>query len=108
VADSTAASWPPKRPTALTWRSAPWLAQHPEGTLVYRDLAAAPPPHLTVAAITVGFADPVTHDEAQRAVWAIRNELVAELEAADVVLIGARCTTCRSLPPSRPGWTTRS
>ncbi|MGW0995248.1 FMN-dependent NADH-azoreductase [Streptomyces sp. NPDC002520] len=66
-----------------------WLAQHPDGAVVYRDLAAEPLPHLTAAGIAAGFADPATHDDAQRAAMAPRNELAAELEAADVVLIGA-------------------
>ncbi|MEU8587721.1 NAD(P)H-dependent oxidoreductase [Streptomyces sp. NPDC048664] len=66
-----------------------WLARHPEGTVVYRDLAAEPLPHLTAQGITAGFSDPATHDEAQRAAMAVREELVAELEAADVVVVGA-------------------
>jgi FMN-dependent NADH-azoreductase len=66
-----------------------WLAQHPEGTVVYRDLAAEPLPHLTADGIAAGFADPSTHNDAQRAAMALRNELATELEAADVVLIGA-------------------
>ncbi|MCX4824432.1 NAD(P)H-dependent oxidoreductase [Streptomyces sp. NBC_01142] len=54
-----------------------WQEQHPEGTVVYRDLAAAPLPHLDMAAVSAGVDD------------ALRAELTAELEAADAVLIGA-------------------
>lgn len=54
-----------------------WQEQHPEGTVVYRDLAAAPLPHLDMAAVSAGVDD------------ALRAELAAELEAADAVLIGA-------------------
>jgi FMN-dependent NADH-azoreductase len=66
-----------------------WLAQHPEGMVVYRDLAAEPLPHLTADGIAAGFSDPSTHDDAERAAMTLRNELAAELEAADVVVIGA-------------------
>jgi FMN-dependent NADH-azoreductase len=54
-----------------------WQEQHPEGTVVYRDLAATPLPHLDFAAVSAGIED------------ALRAELAAELEAADAVLIGA-------------------
>ncbi|WP_326651195.1 MULTISPECIES: NAD(P)H-dependent oxidoreductase [unclassified Streptomyces] len=54
-----------------------WQEQHPEGTVVYRDLAAAPLPHLDIAAVSAGIDNP------------LRAELAAELEAADAVLIGA-------------------
>lgn len=54
-----------------------WLEQHPEGKVVYRDLAASPLPHLDVAAASAGAGD------------ALRAELADELAAADAVLIGA-------------------
>ncbi|MED7821794.1 NAD(P)H-dependent oxidoreductase, partial [Streptomyces chiangmaiensis] len=38
-----------------------WQEQHPNGTVVYRDLAANPVPHITAEAHTAGFADPATH-----------------------------------------------
>ncbi|WP_327324845.1 NAD(P)H-dependent oxidoreductase [Streptomyces sp. NBC_01210] len=54
-----------------------WQEQHPDGKVVYRDLAAAPVPHLDFAAASAGVDD------------ALRAELAAELNAADAVLIGA-------------------
>lgn len=54
-----------------------WLEQHPEGKVVYRDLAASPLPHLDVSAASAGAGD------------ALRAELAAELAEADAVLIGA-------------------
>ncbi|MBT2390295.1 FMN-dependent NADH-azoreductase [Streptomyces sp. ISL-1] len=54
-----------------------WQGQHPEGTVVYRDLAATPLPHLDFAAVSAGIED------------SLRAELASELEAADAVLIGA-------------------
>ncbi|WP_217548806.1 FMN-dependent NADH-azoreductase [Streptomyces sp. GbtcB6] len=66
-----------------------WLAQHPDGTVIYRDLAADPVPHLTAAAHTAGFADPATHTPEQADAFAARVRLIEELEQADAVLIGA-------------------
>jgi FMN-dependent NADH-azoreductase len=54
-----------------------WQEQHPDSTVIYRDLAATPLPHLDFAAVSAGIED------------ALRAELAAELEAADAVLIGA-------------------
>ncbi|MER6219502.1 NAD(P)H-dependent oxidoreductase [Streptomyces sp900105755] len=66
-----------------------WLAQHPDGKVIYRDLAADPVPHLTAAAHTAGFADPATHSPEQADAFAARVRLIEELEQADAVLIGA-------------------
>lgn len=54
-----------------------WGEQHPDGQVIYRDLAADPLPHLDATAVAAGAADP------------LRGELAAELAAADAVLIGA-------------------
>ncbi|MGW3357189.1 FMN-dependent NADH-azoreductase [Streptomyces bungoensis] len=66
-----------------------WQEQHPEGTVVYRDLAAQPVPHITAEAHTAGFADPAAHTPGQAAAFAGRLRLIEELEQADAVLIGA-------------------
>jgi FMN-dependent NADH-azoreductase len=66
-----------------------WQEQHPDGTVVYRDLAAHPVPHLTADAHTAGFADPSAHTPEQTAAFAERLKLIEELEQADAVLIGA-------------------
>ncbi|MER5748573.1 NAD(P)H-dependent oxidoreductase [Streptomyces sp. NPDC002088] len=66
-----------------------WEEQHPEGTVIYRDLAANPVPHITADAHTAGFADPATHTPEQAAAFAERVQLIAELEQADAVVIGA-------------------
>lgn len=68
---------------------AEWEAQHPDGTVVYRDLAADPLPHLDGAAAAAGFVPQADHTDEQRAVFALRDQLAKELEQADVVLIGA-------------------
>ncbi|MEU1195759.1 NAD(P)H-dependent oxidoreductase [Streptomyces sp. NPDC005813] len=66
-----------------------WEEQHPEGTVVYRDLAAAPVPHITAAAHTAGFVAPDAHTPEQAAAFAERLKLIEEVEAADAILIGA-------------------
>ncbi|MBX9396695.1 NAD(P)H-dependent oxidoreductase [Streptomyces sp. TRM72054] len=66
-----------------------WQEQHPDGTVIYRDLAANPVPHITAHAHTAGFADPDTHTAEQAAAFAARVKLIEEVEQADALLIGA-------------------
>ncbi|MCT9005283.1 FMN-dependent NADH-azoreductase [Streptomyces sp. NPDC054766] len=66
-----------------------WEEQHPDGTVVYRDLAAHPVPHITADAHTAGFAAPDTHTAEQAEAFAARLKLIEELENADAILIGA-------------------
>ena len=68
---------------------AEWENQHPNGTVIYRDLAAAPLPHLDLHAALAGFSAPADHSPEQAAAFALRDELATELEQADAVLIGA-------------------
>lgn len=71
-----------------TFRKA-WEQEHPDGTVVYRDLAVAPVPHLDAAAVTAPGTPEDQRSAEQQAALALREELIAELENADVVLIGA-------------------
>jgi FMN-dependent NADH-azoreductase len=66
-----------------------WEEQHPQGTVIYRDLAADPVPHITADAHSAGFAAPDAHTPEQAAAFAERVKLIEELEQADAVLIGA-------------------
>lgn len=66
-----------------------WESQHPNGTVIYRDLAAEPLPHLDLQGTIAGFSDPATHTPEQAAAYALRDQLATELEQADAVLIGA-------------------
>ncbi|MGW2956928.1 FMN-dependent NADH-azoreductase [Streptomyces sp. NPDC001220] len=66
-----------------------WEEQHPDGTVIYRDLAANPVPHITAASHSAGFVDPATHSPEQAAAFADRVQLIEELERADAILIGA-------------------
>ncbi|MGW7242904.1 FMN-dependent NADH-azoreductase [Streptomyces sp. NPDC054804] len=68
---------------------AAWQEQHPDGTVIYRDLAANPVPHITAASHSAGFVDPAAHSPEQAAAFADRVQLIEELERADAILIGA-------------------
>ncbi|WP_329066051.1 FMN-dependent NADH-azoreductase [Streptomyces sp. NBC_01429] len=68
-----------------------WLEQHPEGKVIYRDLAASPVPHLDLAAAMAGPGDE------------LRAELAAELAEADAVLIGAPMYNF-SIPSTLKAW----
>lgn len=65
-----------------------WESQHPNGTVIYRDLAEDPLPHLTADGV-IGTVTPASaHTPAQAEAAALRNSLTEELEAADAILIG--------------------
>ncbi|MFE6687854.1 FMN-dependent NADH-azoreductase [Streptomyces sp. NPDC057743] len=66
-----------------------WEEQHPDGTVIHRDLAAEPLPHLDAVAASAGFSDPATHTPEQQAAFALRTQLAEELEQADAIVIGA-------------------
>jgi FMN-dependent NADH-azoreductase len=66
-----------------------WEEQHPQGTVIYRDLAVNPVPHITADAHTAGFAPADAHTPEQAAAFAEREKLIVELEQADAILIGA-------------------
>ncbi|MBO1415027.1 FMN-dependent NADH-azoreductase [Streptomyces sp. FH025] len=75
------------REVTAAFRAA-WLAENPDGTVIHRDLAAAPVPHLDLHGITAGFAPAEARNAEQAAAFALREELMAELEGADAVVIG--------------------
>ncbi|MFF3376685.1 FMN-dependent NADH-azoreductase [Streptomyces sp. NPDC002680] len=66
-----------------------WQEQRPDGTVIYRDLDADPVPHLDTVTHSASLTDPAGHTPEQAAAFAARLELIAELESADAVLIGA-------------------
>ncbi|MCQ4209217.1 FMN-dependent NADH-azoreductase [Streptomyces longispororuber] len=90
------------RPVTDAFRQA-WLEQHPEGTVVYRDLAADPVPHITADVHLAGFADPATHTPEQAAAFAERVRLIEEVENADAILIGAPMYNF-SVPSTLKAW----
>jgi FMN-dependent NADH-azoreductase len=63
-------------------------AQNPGAHLTVRDLAADPVPHLDAARFGAFLAKPEDRTPAQQTVAAYSDALVAELKAADVVVLG--------------------
>lgn len=98
----SAAAGSASRAVTAAFRKA-WEEQHPDGTVVYRDLAADPVPHLDGLAWSAAFTDPSAHSPEQAASFAERLELVAELERADAVLIGAPMYNF-SIPSTLKAW----
>jgi len=60
---------------------------NPGATIIHRDLGTTPVPHLTTATVAGVRAVPTT--EKELAARALSDELVAELRAADTIVIGA-------------------
>jgi FMN-dependent NADH-azoreductase len=63
------------------------LEAHPTASVARRDLGETPVPHLTVSTLNGVRGTPST--DAERAARALSDELIAELRAADTVVIGA-------------------
>ena len=90
------------RSVAAAFRKA-WEEQHPEGTVIYRDLAADPVPHITADAWSAGYAAASERTPEQSAAFAARVRLIEELEVADTVLIGAPMYNF-SIPSTLKAW----
>jgi len=66
-----------------------WLTHRPGDTVLRRDLAVVPPPHVTEDWIAACFTPPEQRDDAMRAALAWSDAAIAELSAADLIVIGA-------------------
>jgi len=66
-----------------------WQREHPEGEVIERDLATTALPMITDEWVQASFADPAVLTTAQKQALAVSDALVAELKAADTVVIGA-------------------
>jgi FMN-dependent NADH-azoreductase len=67
---------------------AAWRAAHPAGTVISRDLAAAPPPPIDAAWIGASYTPEEALTPEQTETLALSDELVGELERADEYVIG--------------------
>lgn len=67
---------------------AAWRARHANTRIVKRDLAAEPVPHLTAVRFAAFVTPPEERDAAQIASVAYSDALIAELRAADVIVLG--------------------
>ncbi|KQV78589.1 FMN-dependent NADH-azoreductase [Massilia sp. Root351] len=68
---------------------AKWKAANPSDTIVERDLAAHPVPHLTEQMMGAFFTPAEARNADQAHTVKISDTLVAEVQAADVIVIGA-------------------
>jgi len=65
-----------------------WVAAHPGATVIERDLAREPVPHLTGEAFAGFSAEPSALSPAQQAAVATSDALIDELRRADVLVLG--------------------
>jgi FMN-dependent NADH-azoreductase len=65
-----------------------WCMRWPNERMIRRDLAADPPPHVTEAWIAAAFTPEDSRDAAMRATLAWSEVAIAELEAADLIVLG--------------------
>lgn len=83
--------------------SAQWQAQHADGRVITRDLAAEPLPHLDGARVGAFFTDAAERSPAQQALVAQSDALIDELRAADVVVLGVPMYNF-SIPSQLKSW----
>ena len=62
--------------------------KHPGATVVYRDLGHNPPAHVNETWIAATYSDPSTHGPDHIAALRESEELIAELVAADIIVVG--------------------
>src|SRR5512135_888813 len=65
-----------------------WRVAHPGATVLLRDLARDPVPHLDAGRFAAFLAKDEARDAAQKAVVAYSDALIAELKRADVIVLG--------------------
>jgi FMN-dependent NADH-azoreductase len=77
------------------------LTERASSHVIYRDLGAEPVPHLTEATVAGVRAEPAT--DAEHASRALSDALIAELRAADTIVIGAPMYNF-SIPTTLRAW----
>jgi len=65
-----------------------WKAAHPDGTVLYRDLAAHPVKPLDAAWIAAAYTPEAARTPEHKQALAVSDELIGELEQADEFVIG--------------------
>lgn len=65
-----------------------WLEAHPADTVIYRDIGNHPPRHVDEAWIAAAFAPAEERTHQMRETLKISDDLVDELSAADILVIG--------------------
>ncbi|HEX4582927.1 MAG TPA: NAD(P)H-dependent oxidoreductase [Acidobacteriaceae bacterium] len=82
---------------------ATWKSTHPDGTVVYRDLAALPPAPISQAWVHAAFTPTDSRTAEQKALLAPSDELIQELHTADEIVIGVPMHNF-SIPSSLKLW----
>lgn len=82
---------------------AAWRAAHPGGNVVRRDLARDPVPAITDETIAGFYTPDDQHTSASRAATALSDRLIAELQAADAILLSAPMYNF-SIPAALKAW----
>jgi FMN-dependent NADH-azoreductase len=83
-----------------------WRTANPDGEYVYRDLGATPVPHFGGLSQAALYSPEEDHSDQIAADWAISKELIAELQAADTVVIGVPMYNF-SIPSALKAWLDR-
>ena len=83
-----------------------WRRACPEVEVTYRDLALEAPGHLSAEILGAGFVEPTQHSSVQRDETALGEALLAELLAADVIVLGAPMYNF-SIPSQLKAWLDR-
>jgi len=65
-----------------------WKAEHPSGTITLRDLAKEAVPHLDATRVQALFSQAEGRTSEQQAVIDYSDKIIAEIEAADAIVIG--------------------
>ena len=80
-----------------------WKTAHPDGTVVYRDLAANTPAPINQAWVHASYTPPDVRTPEQNALLAPSETLIQELESSDEIVIGAPMHNF-SIPSSLKLW----
>ena len=80
-----------------------WREHFPGGTVIARDLGASPPPHPDAVVLEAAALPAAVRNSRQQAAAKLADVLLEELEAADVVLIGAPMYNF-SVPSTLKAW----
>jgi FMN-dependent NADH-azoreductase len=80
-----------------------WLQAHPDDEVVVRDIVRRPVPHISAATIAGFYTPPEAFTDETRASTALSDNLIAELRAADLLLISTPMYNF-SVPSSLKAW----
>jgi FMN-dependent NADH-azoreductase len=80
-----------------------WRATNPNDTIIHRDIGLAPPPPVTQDWIAAAFTSPAKRTPQMVETLACSDELIDEIEQADLILLGAPMYNY-NMPASLKAW----